>query len=192
MSRQPAKVLRPADIRSALRAARNSRHPVRNRVMVLLSVRAGLRACEISALTWRMVLTPQGAIGNTIELPPSAAKKGSGRRIPIHAELKAALHHLRKHACLGQEAVILSERGERMTAKSVVNWFARLYDDIGLDGCSSHSGRRTFITTAARLVHKAGGSMRDVQQLAGHRSMKTTQAYIDGDTEAQRRLVRLL
>ncbi len=50
-------------------------------------------------------------------------------------------------------------------------WFARAYRTIGLAGCSSHSGRRTFITRAARLVHKAGGSLRDVQLLAGHRSI---------------------
>jgi integrase/recombinase XerD len=63
---------------------------------------------------------------------------------------------------------------------------------LGLDGCSSHSGRRTFITTAARKAHKAGGSLRDVQLLAGHKSLSVTQGYIDGDTEAQRRLVALL
>jgi integrase/recombinase XerD len=79
-----------------------------------------------------------------------------------------------------------------MTPQSIVVWFANAYRLIGLDGCSSHSGRRTFITRAARLVHKAGGSLRDVQILAGHRSIQTTQAYIDGDTDAQRRLVALI
>ena len=79
-----------------------------------------------------------------------------------------------------------------MTPVSIVCWFAKAYRAIGLQGCSSHSGRRTFITRAARLVHKAGGSLRDVQLLAGHRSIQTTQAYIDGDTDVQRKLVSLI
>ena len=53
-----------------------------------------------------------------------------------------------------------------MTAVSIVNWFAHAYRAVGLDGCSSHSGRRTFITRAARLVHKAGGSLRDYKTTA--------------------------
>ena len=73
-----------------------------------------------------------------------------------------------------------------------MNWFTRTCSAIGLLGCSSHSGWRTFITQAARLVHKAGGSLRDVQELAGHRSIKTTQGYIEGDGDAQRRLIQLL
>jgi site-specific recombinase XerD len=56
----------------------------------------------------------------------------------------------------------------------------------------SHSGGSTFITRAARVVHQAGASIRDVQLLAGHRSLQTTQRYIDGDTEAQRKLVALI
>jgi len=65
-----------------------------------------------------------------------------------------------------------------MTPMSIVVWFSRAYEALGFDGCSSHSGRRTFITRAARVVHKAGGSLRDVQLLAGHRSIQTTQRYI--------------
>jgi integrase len=85
------------------------------------------------------------------------------------------------------------------TNESVIVWDLETVPDIGgfasandLAGCSSHSGRRTFITRAARLVHKAGGSLRDVQLLAGHRSIQTTQRYIDGDSDAQRRLVSLI
>ena len=53
-------------------------------------------------------------------------------------------------------------------------------------------GRRTFITRVARLLPQAGGSLRDVQLLAGHASITTTQRYIDGDSEAQRKLVSLI
>ncbi len=88
--------------------------------------------------------------------------------------------------------MIASERGEAMTPLSIVQWFNRTYRRLGLIGCSSHSGRRTFVTRAARLVHRAGGSLRDVQLLAGHQSIQTTQHYIDGDSDAQRKLVALL
>jgi integrase/recombinase XerD len=54
------------------------------------------------------------------------------------------------------------------------------------------AGRRTFITRAARSVHKAGGSLKDVQELAGHSALTTTKRYIEGDRDAQRRLVRMI
>jgi integrase/recombinase XerD len=79
-----------------------------------------------------------------------------------------------------------------MCPNSIVNWFVVLYRETGLEGCSSHSGRRTFITQAARLLHKSGRSLRDIQLLAGHRSIDTTQGYIDGDSHAQHKLISLL
>jgi integrase/recombinase XerD len=57
---------------------------------------------------------------------------------------------------------------------------------------SSHSGRRTFITKAARKLSQVGGSLRDLQLMAGHKSLSTTQRYIDYDTEAQKKLIELL
>ena len=192
MKGQPAKVLGPADLRRLFTVAGKGRYPKRNRVMVLLSVKAGLRACEISRLTWPMVLDAQGQVGDVLELPARAAKKGSGRRIPIHAELKAGLRRLLTEANDRLGPVILSERQTPMSAKAVVNWFKLRFIELGLAGCSSHSGRRTFVTRAARSIHRAGGSLRDVQELAGHRSIKTTQGYIDGDSKAQRRLMHYL
>jgi integrase len=55
--------------------------------------------------------------------------------------------------------------------------------------CSSHSGRRSFITLAACNIYRSGCSLRDVQLLARHSSIETIEHYIDGDTWAQRRLV---
>ncbi len=85
--------------------------------------------------------------------------------------------------------VIRSYRGGHLNANSVVNWFVVLFKELGFEGCSSHSGRRSFITVAARNVHRSGCSLRDVQLLAGHRSIETTERYIDGDTCGQRKLV---
>jgi integrase/recombinase XerD len=79
-----------------------------------------------------------------------------------------------------------------LRANSIVNWFVAIFIELGIEGCSSHSGRRTFITAAAKNVYRAGGSLRDVQVLAGHQSIDTTQRYIDGDTVPQRKLITLL
>lgn len=192
MAGKQAKILSANHIDDLLFFAERSRHALRNRVIVLLSVKAGLRAGEIANLTWPMVLNPAGEINTTIELRDHAAKKRSGRIVPVHPDLREALIAYRKEAGGTNSAVIRSERGGPMTPLSIVVWFSRVYSELGLEGCSSHSGRRTFITRAARLVHKAGGSLRDVQLLAGHRSIQTTQRYIEGDSDAQRRLISLL
>ena len=191
MPGKQAKILSGDNCGDLLVFASTTRHPVRNRLIVLLSVKAGLRAAEIANLAWEMVLTPTGDIGPAIELHDRAAKKSGGRLIPIHPELADALRDWRDQI-EAAGPIILSERGGPMSPVSIVNWFAKAYRAIGLQGCSSHSGRRTFITRAARLVHNAGASLRDVQLLAGHRSIQTTQRYIDGDTDAQRKLVSLI
>ena len=159
--------------------------------MLLLSAKAGMRAAEIAGLTWAMVLDASGHISGQIALADNIAKKGSGRMIPMHPNLSQALAKLGRNTCR-EGHVIKSERGERLSPGSVVNWFKTYYARLGLQGCSSHSGRRTFITVAARRVARAGGSIRDVQILAGHSSLRHTQGYIEGDSRAQRRLVNLL
>jgi integrase len=193
MPGRQAKILSSADVDDLLVFASCTRNSLRNRVLVLLSAKAGLRAGEIANLTWDMVLGPTGQISGMIELRDHAAKKGSGRVIPIHPELRDALAALHNVAAQSKSnRVVRSERGGAMTPLSIVVWFSRAFKNIGLQGCSSHSGRRTFVTRAARMVHKAGGSLRDVQLLAGHRSIQTTQRYIEGDSDAQRKLVSLI
>lgn len=191
MAGKQAKILADEQITSLLSFISSQRHPIRNHVIALLSIKAGLRAAEIAKVTWDMVLDPKGSVGSAIELRDQVAKKGSGRAIPIHRDLRAALEALLARTG-GTGPVIRSERGHAMRPGSIVKLFKLAYQAVGLNNCSSHSGRRTFITRAARQVHRAGGSLRDVQLLAGHRSLVTTERYIEGDSDAQRRLVQLV
>ena len=188
-----AKVLNPKQIEALRHHVSNLRHGLRNQVIVLLSFRAGLRAKEIANLRWSMIVEADGLLGDGINLTDSASKGNSGRTIPINRELRSALIELYQKAQINSsEWVIATERSDRMSPQAIVNLFRNWYGDLGLIGCSSHSGRRTFITHAARKISMVGGSLRDVQQLAGHTSLQTTQRYIEGDAEARRRVVDLI
>jgi integrase/recombinase XerC len=195
-----AKILTDAQLRSILRHVedRGGRYPERDRVMVLLSAKAGLRAKEIASLTWSMVTEASCELGDAIHLPNIASKGGQagkgGRTIPMHPDLISAIEALRAkdQSTNAGDHLIHSERGKGLVPRAVTVWFHRIYGTLGLEGASSHSGRRTFITRAARKITEAGGSLRDVQQLAGHSSLATTQRYIEGDSEAKRKVIRLI
>ena len=88
--------------------------------------------------------------------------------------------------------VVYSERGRGYSAARISIWFGEHFRALGIKGASSHSGRRTFITMAARKVIEAGGSLRDVQQLAGHSALSTTQGYIEGSTQAKQNIIKLI
>ena len=104
----------PDHIDDLLFFAERSRHPLRNRLIVLLSVKAGLRAAEIAKLTWAMVLDPSGEVGSTLEVRDEIAKKRGGRSIPIHPDLRQTLVEARRQ-CKGHGPLIRSERGGAMT-----------------------------------------------------------------------------
>jgi len=189
-----AKVLTDAQVRAALSAIETRRYPARDRVMILLSVKAGLRAKEIALATWAMVTDAEGNVGDALHLSNGASKgKRGGRTVPLNKELRAALialHAIRKpeHG----DRIIHSERDAGMSPGAVQVWFHRLYQEqLKWAGVSSHSGRRTFVTRCAKKIIEAGGSLRCVQELAGHASLSTTQRYIQGDTAAKRRVVDL-
>ena len=191
-----AKILSDKQVRAVLAELNTRRYPLRDYVMFLLSIKAGLRAKEIASVTWSMVTDAEGEISDVIALENRASKgKAGGRTIPMHPELRAALIDL--HRDRGEKArpdwpIIHSERDRGLSAAAVVVWFHRLYADLGMVGCSSHSGRRSFITRAARKISEVGGSLRDIQQLAGHASLGTTARYIEADAEAQRKVVALI
>lgn len=172
-----AKTLTNTQVKTVLLHLAQTRNPERNRVIFLLSVKAGLRAKEIAQLTWRMVTDAQGQITNEIRLENAASKGRSGGVVPINSDLAEALFSWRKKCWVGdgRGRVIATERSKETNAQVIVNLFRDWYGALGFDGCSSHSGRRTFITNAARKISLVGGSLRDVQALARHSSLSMTQ-----------------
>ena len=191
-----AKVLGPREVRRLLDHVSHSRHPERDRVMVLLSFKSGLRAKEIAGLTWSMITDASGALADTIALPNKASKgRNGGRHIPLHDDLREALAGLmiaRGDKVRPNLPVIYSERADGYSANAIAVWFYERFRQTGIEGASSHSGRRTFITSLAKRIVEAGGSLRDVQQLAGHSSLSTTQAYIEGDAAAKKNVMKLI
>jgi len=194
MAGKQARILTDHQINAALGYFQTMRHPERNRVMLLLSAKAGLRAGEISQITWDMVINSSGEISSSIALENRIAKKGHGRIIPMHSDLREALQNLKEVSIdtRGESEIIVSERGTGMKPPVIYEWFRRVYKNLGLKGCSSHSGRRTMITKAARKASTVGASLRDVQLIVGHKDLKTTQTYVEAETDAQKKLMELI
>lgn len=186
-----AKVLQPGQVRAVLDHIGRTRNPIRNRVIFLLSLRAGLRAKEIAELTWSMVTGADGSLANSIRLTNGAAKGSSGGVIPMAKSLKIALLDLQvlQARLSGSARVVQTERAPTTSPQVIVNLFREWYLALGFEGCSSHSGRRTFITMTARNIGRFGGSLRDVQELARHSSLAMTQRYIEIDSRAMSKVV---
>jgi integrase/recombinase XerD len=193
MIRKQARVLSKPEVTQVLDHIKNHRYPKRDKVIFLLSVKAGLRAQEISFLTWSMLTDASGQINDFIQLCDKFSKRKSGRVIPLNTDLKEALVDLyRSNHPTRENYVIVSERGFKMRSCNISHWFKKVFKALRLEGCSSHSGRRTFVINAAKHIIEVGGSLRDVQQLAGHTSLQMTQRYVEEDAEAKQKVMQLI
>jgi integrase/recombinase XerD len=162
--------------------------------MLAASIFLGLRAQEISRLTYAMLLNPDGDIGDVLTLPDDVCKWGSGGSIPLapnvrqlFINLKVSTHHTRP-----DDFVFISQKtGTAMSRQGVIDLFKKMYSDVGIDA-SSHSGRRYLISSAARKISTVGGSIYDVMRLARHKQVQTTMCYVAANTGAQRDVIALV
>ena len=193
-----SKTLNKSQIQMVRTFLKSKRNGLRNETIFLLSVKSGLRSKEISLLSWKMVCKSDGTIDDYINLPNSSSKGNSGRVIPLHKDIKFNLQiMLMEHKGLfgfdiNKSFIVRTERTPFTTSQSIVNMFQSWYGRLGLIGCSSHSGRRTFITETSKKISLVGGSLRDVQMMVGHSSLQTTQRYIEGDSQSQRKVIDLI
>ena len=193
-----SKTLTSHQINAMSEYLRKRRNGLRNETIFLLSVKSGLRAKEISQLSWKEVCDSNGQIDTHINLTNRSTKGLSGRIIPIHKDLRNNLLQLLNYQRqfsyfdIDNSFVIRTERSPFTTSQTIVNMFSRWYKRLNYIGCSSHSGRRTFITETAKKISLVGGSLRDIQYLSGHSSLQTTQRYIEGDSQSRIKVVNLL
>lgn len=156
-----------------------SKTPERDALMLLLTFRAGLRSQEVALLNWEDVTDAEGHLTHTLHVTNKAAKYGRERFIPMRDDLRERIQ-----AWMGQTGrrtgpMFPDRWGKQITPNAVQQKIARIYERAGFQGASSHSGRRTFGTRAARQASRVGCSLRDVQALLGHADIKTTESYID-------------
>lgn len=215
MARKRAKTITKADFLELVEKVRDQdEHALRDEAALRLSYYAGLRACEIANLRWdNNLLGPTGKLMDVIHITSDVGKRSVERTIPMDTELHRVLRELRRerpddeyvfyavHNNQTPMVTTVDARGKRVrkidpkfkpgkvSPNAVVQFFKRLYSDVGYKGCTSHSGRRTFITARARMANLEDCSIEDVKLLAGHKRLDTTSAYIEPSSQ-QRKLVQ--
>ncbi len=177
-----AKVLSQSELKRLLRVTSTTKHASRNKVVILLSYLAGLRACEIASLRIGDVMSFQTDIveAKTEIVLRSWQTKGSKTQTVIvgtqlRSELESYLRGISTAAIDTNAPLIRSQKGSAFSSQTIQNLFRTLYAAANVEHASSHSGRRTFITN----LSEKGVSVRVIQELARHSSMVTTQRYID-------------
>ncbi len=177
-----AKVLNQNELKRLLRVTSTTKHAHRNRIVVLLSYLAGLRACEIASLRVSDVMSFQNDIWEAkseVVLRSWQTKGSKAQTVILNSQLRAELEQYVRQYCppntKNEDILLQSQKGSGFSSQTIQNLFRTLYEAAGLQNASSHSGRRTFITG----LSEKGVSVRVIQELARHSSMNTTQRYID-------------
>jgi integrase/recombinase XerD len=182
MTIKRAKILSQRQLTLLVKKLEPTENFVRDKVMLLFSYKAGLRAAEIAGLEWEDLVDAEQRIHRKYFIVRSTTTKtGCDRKIPMNDDLRVALLALREHRPNDLKPMYATFGGY-MTANNLTVYMWRLYRRAGFSGVSSHSGRRTFITTLARKANNFGCSLKDVQRIAGHARMTTTELYIEPST----------
>ena len=186
-----ARVPTDAEFKPLMAVIAQNRHAARNRMAFVLSYQAGLRVGEIAALTIADVVDRNGDVREQLRLSAAITKGNHARVVFVNDRLRQELK-----SYLGapemvddrERPLLVTQKGSAFSANTLCQLMGRLYADAGLDGASSHSGRRWFIT---KLAH-SGVSAKVIMTLAGHKSLGTTQRYIDVNDEMMRAAVERL
>ena len=153
-----ARALNAAEMEQVLEHVNAGRHAHRNRCFILLTHLAGMRVGEVASLRWIDVLTADGHIKEEIRLLPEMTKGKHARTVFISTRLREELQRYadiyRRSAPL-ECPLFYSQKDARkgFTANSLTQTVAKLYRGAGLDGATSHSGRRTFLTNLGKQRH---------------------------------------
>ena len=189
---QQAKTLTAQEIRRVLDYVATRKHSERNRAMLLTMFYAGLRVKECAALRYEDVLDAEGKIKQEIRLTPEQTKGSKAGTVfvseKLRKELQAYVNSIPARA--PEAAFFYTQKHPRrgFTPNTLTQLFFNLYRGAGIEGASSHSGRRTYATTMA----SKGVGVRVLMRALGHRNISTTMQYVDASDDMIRRAVELI
>ena len=187
-----AKTLTAQELRRVQDHIASRAHAARNRAMLLLTHLAGMRVGEVAALTWGDVVNAEGRVKDEIRLNAVQTKGGHPRIVflspKLHKELMVYVSTAKRREAHQAFFATQKEPQRGFTANTLAQYFLKLYRGAGMDGASSHSGRRTFATS----LSSRGASIRVLMKILGHRNISTTIGYIDASDDMLRRAVCLV
>jgi integrase/recombinase XerD len=185
-----AKTLTDKELKRLLDLMPARKHPARDRLMLLMTTWAGMRVGEVAALTVGDVRDAEGNVREEVRLSKNQTKGHHERTVFLPKKLRDEItkYLISRSPIADHKPLFYTQRRAGFTANTLTQHFHYLYRWAGITGASSHSGRRTFITGLAAK----GVSVRVLASLAGHKSIATTQAYIDVNDDMKRRAVELV
>ena len=187
-----AKSLTHAEIERALEYIASNANAQRNRVMFLLTTNAGLRVSEVADLKLADVLDRDGTLRSEVLLAAERVKHGHSRTVFLNTAIRTELAaYIQSRSWIdAQQPLFTTHRGPRypFSANTLAQYFYWMYRRAGIKGASSHSGRKTFLTSLAGK----GVSVFVLAALAGHRDIKTTSRYVTVNDDVKRSAVELI
>ncbi len=196
-----AKVLTEKEVKKVVKLIDSKRHATRNRCMFLLTHGTGMRVGEVAALRIQDVLAADGSIKSEVYLSAQQTKGSKGRTVYLSEKMQQEVSSYLQTRFRLKDLIAVTytdtsralfatqkdcHRG--FSASTACQMFHYWYKEAKIDGASSHSGRRGFITSLANK----GISVRILQELAGHSSLAITQRYIDVNPSMLHKAVEML
>jgi integrase len=148
------------------------------RPVVETAILTGMRRGEILSLKWDQIR------GGFIYLEKT--KTNEARQIPVSDALEAVFKDIRRREGLRHEYVFTYQ--EKPIADNIKHSFNSAVKKAGIVDFHFHDLRHTFASQV--LLH--GGTLKDVQELLGHKSMTMTLRYAHLTQESKKKAVNLL
>jgi integrase/recombinase XerD len=196
-----ARVLNEKELNALFRYVATRKYATRDRAILACTYFGGMRIGEVAALSIKDILAADGTIKLEINLTAEQTKGKYGRTVVLAEKLRKELMDYLMTRFDKKELIALhyadainkpfftTQKSEGFSANTLTYTIHMLYKDAGfLDGASSHSGRRSFLT---HLSTKSV-PLKVLMELAGHRQAQTTMRYINVTQDMKRAAVELV
>ena len=195
-----ARCLNDKELKLLLLYINTRKHAARDRAIVACTYFGGMRIGECAALKIKDVLANDGSIKLEINLTAEQTKGKYSRTVVLADKLRKEIQTYLQTRFDTKQLIALTysehinkplfktQKSNGFSANTLTYTMTMLYKAAGLNGCSSHSGRRSFLTNlSAKSV-----PLKVLMELAGHRQAQTTMRYINVTSDMKRAAVELV